>query len=151
MDFMDQFAVENEPSATTVNDDQVNDDLIENENNKNFIDDSTEIEGVQRVSDYFPQRNITRLISDAEEDAFTQFDVDDFLDFRVEADNYLSESFDSNKYDSDVDDFDGFKKRIEKCKEELQIPHPKVDKDSFFNAVCYAIRYSLTQNKTPCD
>ena len=31
------------------------------------------------------------------------------------------------------------------------MPHQKVGKHSFFNAICYAVRYFLARKKTPCD
>lgn len=50
-----------------------------NEDYENFIDDSAEIENEQQALDYFALRNITRSFSYAEEDPFSQSDVEDFL------------------------------------------------------------------------
>ena len=47
-------------------------------NLSNFIDDDFQINN-NKPSDYYGFTNITRTVSDAEEDAFSVFDVDDFL------------------------------------------------------------------------
>ena len=95
-DFINHFAVEDGWSAAMMGDDFVSDDLIENKVARNFINNSKDFEGKQRASDYIPLSNITTWISNVEKDAFTQSDVDDFLDSDVEADSYLPASFDSN-------------------------------------------------------
>lgn len=49
----------------------------------------------------------------------------------------------------EINSFDGFKKRIQKFKDEL--PYEKNDRYSFLNFFCYALRYILTQKETACN
>ena len=62
---------------------KVNDNFsYENEEDKDFIDDSTQTE--RQPSDYLGLRNIKRKTSCTEDDTFSKSDVKDFLDPDVE-------------------------------------------------------------------
>ena len=73
----------------------------------NFIDDNTEIEN--NLSDYYGLTNITRSISDAKKDAFSESDIEDFPDKNLEARNYCPTSED----DGEIDYFNLSNKNIE--------------------------------------
>lgn len=108
MEHLKQYADVNDKDG------KVNDNLSsENEEDKNFIDDSKLIE--TQPSDYLNFKNFERSISSDEEEAFFQSDVDDFLDSDVEASNYLCQGIESDS-ELEVDDFDKLKKRILKLR-----------------------------------
>ena len=48
----------------------------------NFIDEDSEMDN--KTSDYYDLTNITRSMSDAEDDAFSESNIEDFLDENVE-------------------------------------------------------------------
>ena len=48
----------------------------------NFIDEDSEMDN--KTSDYYGLTNITRSMSDAEDDAFSESNIEDFLDENVE-------------------------------------------------------------------
>ena len=78
MEFVNQYVEEEHSTPDAIYEDQVCiDDL--NEDYENFVDDSAEIENEQQALDYFALRNITRSFSYAEEDAFSQPNVEDLL------------------------------------------------------------------------
>ena len=102
-------------------------------------------------SDYLGLRNIERKISSLEEDAFSQSDVEDFLDPDVEARNYVHPEFDPDEDGLEVEEFKHLRNRIQKCINEIFISHGKDDVNSFFNSICYAVRYALTQRSSACE
>ena len=128
MDFI-EAEVEVVTTATMMDEDDVNDILSENEDDKNFIDDSMEIKSQQQLSDCFKLRNAARSISSFEEVSFSQSDIDDSIDFDVEAGNYIPYRFDPRENDDlENDSFNEFKKRIQKFKDELLMPYYKSNK-----------------------
>ena len=78
--------------------------MVANEEDKNFVDDSTQIES--QPSAYFALKNIEGSVSSAEEDAYSHSDVDDFIDSDVEAKNYVLPGFDTEEGDLEIDEFD---------------------------------------------
>ena len=78
MEFINQYVEEEHSTPNAIYEDQVCID-DSNEDYENFIDDSAETKNEQQALDYFALRNITRSFSYAEEGAFSQSDVEDFL------------------------------------------------------------------------
>ena len=110
---------------------KVNDNFsYENEEDKDFIDDSTQTE--RQPSDYLGLRNIKRETSCTEDDIFSQSDVEDFLDPDVETKNCADLGYVPDENDLKVDKLDHFKNRIQKFNDELFIPLEKDDVNSFF-------------------
>ena len=121
---------------------EVNDDIFsENEEHKDFINVLTLIQS--QPSDYYRFQNIERLISSAEEDAFSQSDVDSFLDSDVEAQNCVQSACDLDEDDLEIDDFENLKRRIKNSRIKFSFPV-----NLFFNSVCYAVRFALSQKLT---
>lgn len=82
-----------------MNVDEVSDNLCENEDDRNVIDSSMEIDSQQQPSVYLKLRNVTRLFSSTEEDAFSQSDIDNFFNSDYEAENYIPYEFDPGEND----------------------------------------------------
>ena len=82
--------------------------------------------------------NVSRTYSSAEENAYSESDIKDFLDENVEAQNHLPNP-EASVSESDIDDFKDVKQYIEKFREFLILLHGKDHLDSLFYAVSYAI------------
>ena len=101
-----------------------------------FIDDS--IQKNDNPSAYYGFTNITRTYSSDEEDAFSEFDIRDFLDEDVETSNYCVQL---NMSDKEEDVFIDSKRKVVKLKDTLLIPNGKYSIDYLFYVVYYAVRY----------
>lgn len=108
-----------------------------------FIDD-TEIQN--NPSDYYCLKNVTTSVSDAERDAFSQSDVDAFMNKDVETRHYCFYSEGKKE-----DDFSDSKVKIEEFKDTLVIPNEKDDKSCLFYSLCYAIFYVRTNKLEKCS
>ena len=134
MEYLDCYAPTSSDNAESEHEDDVDDQVSLD----NFIEDGPQIEN--NLPDYHPLRNITRSMSDTEEGAFPESDVEAFLDENTRAINYCLCS-----EDEEEDVFDETSKTIDNFKLTLMIPIRKDSTDSLFYLTCYAIHYMQTK------
>ena len=120
-----------------VEEENTNDDDEDDEGNNNitlsdeeFIDDSNFND--PNASDYYGFTNVMREFEDAIQDSLAD------LDYDQEANNYVSDSEITDQ--PRIDEFDGFKSRVEKFKNTLIFPQGLNNENSFFYSILYAIR-----------
>ena len=116
-----------------------------NQLDKEFFDDSF-IEQLAYCTDYGALRNVTRPTEKAQNLAFDESDVANFLNEDVDAEHYQL-----NFLEKEYDKFDKYKDRIDKSKTEVCMHHLKDDKNYFYYAPLYAIRFHFTEKKNPCS
>ena len=123
-----------------VEEENTNDDDEDDEGNNNitlsdeeFIDDSNFND--PNASDYYGFTNVMREYEDAIQDSLAD------LDYDQEANNYVSDSEITDQ--PRIDEFDGFKSRVEKFKNTLIFPQGLNNENSFFYSILYAIRYNF--------
>ena len=112
---------------------------VETVSDAEFIDNT---EYNESVENYYAFENVSREYDDAIGDSFAGFD------FSREPNNYCS---DDNICDEVIDEFKDSKKKVDKFKKILINPQGSKNVDTFFYAILYAIRYSLTEKSEPCE
>ena len=103
-----------------------------------FIDYTEQNESVEN---YYVFENVSTEYDDAIGDSFTGFD------FSQEPSSYCSDGEICNK----VSEFKDSKKMVEKFNKTLIKSQGDENVDSFFYAILYAIRYTLTEKSDPCE
>ena len=131
-----------------VEEENTNDDDEDDEGNNNitlsdeeFIDDSNFND--PNASDYYGFTNVMREYEDAIQDSLAD------LDYDQEANNYVSNSEITDQ--PRIDEFDGFKSRVEKFKNTLIFPQGLNNENSFFYSILYAIGYNFKKKSDRVD
>ena len=93
--------------------------------------------------------NVSRTYSSAEENAYSESDIKDFLDENFEAQNHLPDP-EASVSESDIDDFKDVKQYIVKFREFPIFLHGKDSLDLLFYALSYAIRCEKLQKTDKC-
>ena len=95
----------------------------------------------ESVENYYTFENVSREYDDAIGDSFAGFD------FSTEPNNYCSDAEVCNE----VTEFNDSKKKVEEFNKTLINPQGDENVDSFFYAILYAIRYTLTEKSDLCE
>ena len=103
-----------------------------------FIDDT---EYNESAENYYAFENVSREYDDIIGDSFAGFD------FSQEPCNCCSD----DEICSEVTEFKDSKKEVEEFSKTLINPQGDENIDSYFYAILYAIRYTLTEKSDPCE
>ena len=136
-DFLLSEAVDDDDVIDEGNEGNINEEMTISD--EEFIDDS---EINESTIDHYGFTNVSRDYTEAVEDSYSDFDFDQ------EPNNYCNEN---EIRDLEIDNFKGYKSKIENFVKTLINPQGLNNDDSFFNSILFAIRYQLSGKVEPCD
>ena len=121
--------------------DAVEENMIENVSDVNFIDDENNFD--ENINDYYAFRNVNRSVEATIQDYFIDFD------YSQEANNYCPDDYYPGK--EIIDQFKYSAKKVEDFKSTLLIMQGFGNTDSFYYVLLYTIQYQFKNKKNECD
>ena len=129
-----------EAEVDSINDDEQEHTLSDNDDNDSFINDASDIS--ESVCEHFAFENVEVNLDEVLQEVHEKAASD--LDKAGKVTNFSNDLVEELP---EIMEFSGLQKRINEFEKTLLIPHGVGSIDSFFDAVCYAIRYAKVKNR----